>query len=138
MYYFDFDGYSIAGVSPESLIKVKGRQVITNPIAGTRPRGKSAEEDETLAKDLLADEKELAEHKMLVDLGRNDLGRVCEFGTVQVTKFLTIEKYKHVMHLVSEVEGVLSQGFFTTRCINVLFAGRYCFGCSENKSNGNY
>ena len=92
MYYFDFDGYSIAGVSPESLIKVKGRQVITNPIAGTRPRGKSAEEDETLAKDLLADEKELAEHKMLVDLGRNDLGRVCEFGTVQVTKFLTNRK----------------------------------------------
>jgi len=88
MYYFDFDGYSIAGVSPESLIKVKGRQVITNPIAGTRPRGKSAAEDETLAKDLLADEKELAEHKMLVDLGRNDLGRVCEFGTVQVTNFL--------------------------------------------------
>ena len=111
MYYFDFDGYSIAGVSPESLIKVKGRQVITNPIAGTRPRGKSAEEDETLAKDLLADEKELAEHKMLVDLGRNDLGRVCEFGTVQVTKFLTIEKYKHVMHLVSEVEGVLVEDF---------------------------
>ena len=111
MYYFDFDGYSIAGVSPESLIKVKGRQVITNPIAGTRPRGKSAAEDETLAKDLLADEKELAEHKMLVDLGRNDLGRVCEFGTVQVTKFLTIEKYKHVMHLVSEVEGVLVENF---------------------------
>ena len=111
MYYFDFDGYSIAGVSPESLIKVKGRQVITNPIAGTRPRGKSAAEDETLAKDLLADEKELAEHKMLVDLGRNDLGRVCEFGTVQVTKFLTIEKYKHVMHLVSEVEGVLVEDF---------------------------
>lgn len=111
MYYFDFDGYSIAGVSPESLIKVKGRQVITNPIAGTRPRGKSTAEDETLAKDLLADEKELAEHKMLVDLGRNDLGRVCEFGTVQVTKFLTIEKYKHVMHLVSEVEGVLVEDF---------------------------
>ncbi len=111
MYYFDFNGYSIAGVSPESLIKVKGRQVITNPIAGTRPRGKSATEDEILEKDLLADEKELAEHKMLVDLGRNDLGRVCEFGTVKVTKFLTIEKYKHVMHLVSEVEGTLVEDF---------------------------
>ena len=111
MYYFDFDGYSIAGVSPESLIKVKGKQVITNPIAGTRPRGKSAEEDAELAKDLLADEKELAEHKMLVDLGRNDLGRVCEFGSVQVTKFLQIEKYKHVMHLVSEVEGTLVEDF---------------------------
>ena len=111
MYYFDFDGYSIAGVSPESLIKVKGKQVITNPIAGTRPRGKSAADDESFATELLADEKELAEHKMLVDLGRNDLGRVCEFGTVQVTKFMQIEKYKHVMHLVSEVEGKLVEDF---------------------------
>ncbi len=111
MYYFDFDGYSIAGVSPESLIKVTGRQVITNPIAGTRPRGKSTTEDESFAKDLLSDEKELAEHKMLVDLGRNDLGRVCEFGTVKVTKFMQIERYKHVMHLVSEVEGTLVEDF---------------------------
>ncbi|WP_071395237.1 anthranilate synthase component I [Bacillus tuaregi] len=107
MYYFDFEDYAIAGVSPESLIKVKGKQVITNPIAGTRPRGANGEEDVTLAADLLADEKELAEHKMLVDLGRNDLGRVCEFGSVHVTKFLQIEKYKHVIHLVSEVEGRL-------------------------------
>lgn len=111
MYYFDFDGYSIAGVSPESLIKVSGSQVITNPIAGTRPRGKSPEEDEVLSSSLLADEKELAEHKMLVDLGRNDLGRVCEFGSVELTKFLAIEKYKHVIHLVSEVEGKLKKDF---------------------------
>ncbi len=111
MYYFDFDGYSIAGVSPESLIKVSGSQVITNPIAGTRPRGKSPEEDEMLSSDLLADEKELAEHKMLVDLGRNDLGRVCEFGSVKLKKFLSIEKYKHVIHLVSEVEGTLKKNF---------------------------
>ncbi|WP_394232427.1 anthranilate synthase component I [Niallia oryzisoli] len=111
MYYFDFQAYSIAGVSPESLIKVKGRQVITNPIAGTRPRGANGEEDSRLAEDLLADEKELAEHKMLVDLGRNDLGRVCEFGSVQVTKFLEIEKYKHVIHLVSEVEGKLVENY---------------------------
>jgi anthranilate synthase component I len=111
MYYFDFVDYKVAGVSPESLIKVKGSQVITNPIAGTRPRGSNVEEDESLAKELLADEKELAEHKMLVDLGRNDLGRVCKFGTVRVTKFLEIEKYKHVMHLVSEVEGELVEGF---------------------------
>ena len=86
MYYFDFDEYYIAGVSPESLIKVKGKQVITNPIAGTRPRGKNADEDEILAKDLIEDEKELAEHKMLVDLGRNDLGRVSEFGSVQINE----------------------------------------------------
>lgn len=111
MYYFDFDGYSIAGVSPESLIKVSDRQVITNPIAGTRPRGKSAEEDEILIAGLLADEKELAEHKMLVDLGRNDLGRVCEFGSVKLTKLLSIEKYKHVIHLVSEVEGKLREKY---------------------------
>lgn len=107
MYYFDYSDYYIAGVSPESLIKVKGKKVITNPIAGTRPRGKSEDEDKRLAADLLADEKELAEHKMLVDLGRNDLGRVCEFGSVQLTKYLQIENFKHVIHLVSEVEGVL-------------------------------
>ena len=111
MYYFDFNDYSIAGVSPESLIKVKGKQVITNPIAGTRPRGKNENEDEMLAKDLLGDEKELAEHKMLVDLGRNDLGRVCEFGSVHLTKYIQIEKFKHVIHLVSEVEGVLKRDF---------------------------
>jgi anthranilate synthase component 1 len=109
MYYFDFDEYYIAGVSPESLIKVTGKQVITNPIAGTRPRGKNADEDEVLAKGLIEDEKELAEHKMLVDLGRNDLGRVSEFGSVQLTKYLQIEKFKHVIHLVSEVEGVLKE-----------------------------
>lgn len=111
MYYFDFKDYSIAGVSPESLIKVNDGRVITNPIAGTRPRGKDQEEDELLSKDLLSDEKELAEHKMLVDLGRNDLGRVCEFGTVEVTKLMEIEKYKHVIHIVSEVEGKLLEGF---------------------------
>ena len=98
------------GVSPESLIKVKGKQVITNPIAGTRPRGKNADEDEISGKGFIEDEKELAEHKMLVDLGRNDLGRVCEFGTCsELTKYLQIEKFKHVMHLVSEVEGVLKK-----------------------------
>ncbi len=107
MYYFDFSDYYIAGVSPESLIKVQGKKVITNPIAGTRPRGKSEAEDKHLAEDLLADEKELAEHKMLVDLGRNDLGRVCEFGSVHLRKYLQIENFKHVIHLVSEVEGEL-------------------------------
>jgi anthranilate synthase component I len=111
MYYFDFEDYQIAGVSPESLIKVKGRQVITNPIAGTRPRGANRQEDENLVKDLLSDEKELAEHKMLVDLGRNDLGRVCKFGSVEVSKFMQIEKYKHVIHIVSEVEGTLVDDF---------------------------
>lgn len=86
MYYLDFEEYAVAGASPESLIKAAGNKVITNPIAGTRPRGKSEEEDLQLERDLIEDEKELAEHRMLLDLGRNDLGRVCEFGSVTIEK----------------------------------------------------
>ncbi|MBY6054203.1 anthranilate synthase component I [Cytobacillus firmus] len=107
MYYLDFEEYAVAGSSPESLIKAAGNKVITNPIAGTRPRGKSEEEDLQLERDLIEDEKELAEHRMLLDLGRNDLGRVCEFGSVTIEKNMVIERYKHVMHLVSEVGGRL-------------------------------
>ncbi|MGN7176754.1 anthranilate synthase component I [Paenibacillus sp. FSL R5-0490] len=107
MYYLDFDEYAVAGASPESLIKAAGNKVITNPIAGTRPRGKTEEEDLQLERDLIEDEKELAEHRMLLDLGRNDLGRVCEFGSVTIEKNMIIERYKHVMHLVSEVGGRL-------------------------------
>lgn len=109
MYYLDFGDYIIAGASPESLIKAVGNKVITNPIAGTRPRGKTPEEDRRLEEELLQDEKELAEHRMLVDLGRNDIGKVSEFGSVRVEKYLQIEKYKHVMHLVSEVSGTLKK-----------------------------
>lgn len=111
MYYFDFEHYVVAGASPESLMKAVGDTVYTNPIAGTRPRGKTAEEDEQLSVELIQDEKELAEHRMLVDLGRNDLGRVCEFGTIQVSKYMDIEKYKHVMHIVSEVKGTLKGSY---------------------------
>ncbi|MUK87937.1 anthranilate synthase component I [Ornithinibacillus sp. L9] len=107
MFYIDFDDYLVLGASPESLVSVKGEHVLTNPIAGTRRRGMTEEEDQQLEKDLLSDEKELAEHRMLVDLGRNDLGRVCEIGSVELTKFLTVERYKHVMHIVSEVKGKL-------------------------------
>ncbi|WP_264738163.1 anthranilate synthase component I [Cytobacillus firmus] len=107
MYYLDFEEYAVAGASPESLIKATGNKVITNPIAGTRPRGKSEDEDLLLERDLIEDEKELAEHRMLLDLGRNDLGRVCEFGSVTIEKNMVIERYKHVMHLVSEVGGRL-------------------------------
>ncbi|KIL45498.1 anthranilate synthase component I [Jeotgalibacillus soli] len=107
MFYIDFEDYIVLGSSPESLIKVEGDQVTTNPIAGTRKRGKTVQEDELLEKELLEDEKELAEHRMLVDLGRNDLGRVCEVGSVELTKYMTIEKYQHVMHIVSEVKGRL-------------------------------
>jgi anthranilate synthase component 1 len=109
MYYLDFGDFEIAGASPEPLITVAGRRVATRPIAGTRPRGASPEEDLRHAEELLADEKERAEHVMLVDLGRNDLGRVCEYGSVQVQSFMAIENYSHVMHIVSEVVGRLRE-----------------------------
>jgi anthranilate synthase component 1 len=107
MYFLDFGDFEVAGASPEPLITVTGRSVATRPIAGTRPRGANAEEDRTIAQDLLADPKERAEHVMLVDLGRNDLGRVCSFGTVEVEDFMAIENYSHVMHIVSSVTGTL-------------------------------
>ncbi|KOY80863.1 anthranilate synthase component I [Lysinibacillus macroides] len=103
MFYMDYGAYVILGTSPESLVKVKNRQVTTNPIAGTKPRGATAEQDEEIANALLQDEKEIAEHRMLVDLGRNDLGRIAKVGSVQLMKYMTIERYKYVMHIVSEV-----------------------------------
>lgn len=111
MYYFDFGDYNIVGASPESLVHVKEGFVSTNPIAGTRKRGKTEEEDKKLMEDLLSDEKELAEHLMLVDLGRNDIGCISEFGTVEVVKFMAIQKYSHVMHIASNVEGKMSDKF---------------------------
>lgn len=110
MYYLDFVDYAIVGSSPESLIKATDETVITNPIAGTRPRGKSLEEDQALEADLLQDEKELAEHKMLVDLARNDVGKVSQFGSINIDKYMKVEKYKHVMHIVSEVSGQIKAG----------------------------
>jgi len=107
MYFLDFGDFQFAGASPESLITVTGRQVSTRPIAGTKPRGATAAEDELQAADLLADEKERAEHLMLVDLGRNDLGRVCEYGTVTVDSLMDVELYSHVMHICSTVSGRL-------------------------------
>jgi anthranilate synthase component 1 len=107
MFYIDFDEYTVIGSSPESLIKTRGNTVISNPIAGTKRRGTTAEEDERIGQELVNDEKELAEHRMLVDLGRNDLGKVCEFGTIQIEKYMSVEKFRHVIHLVSEVSGKL-------------------------------
>ncbi len=107
MYYLDFGDYKIVGSSPEPLVKLEGGVVETRPIAGTRPRGTTGEEDQSLARDLLQDEKEKAEHIMLVDLARNDLGRICEYGTVETNKLFSVEKYSHVMHMVTEVKGVL-------------------------------
>jgi len=110
MYYIDFDQYVVIGSSPESIIKTRGRRAITNPIAGTRRRGRTVEEDLANENDLKTDEKELAEHKMLVDLARNDLGKLCKFGSVQVDKYKEVERFHHVMHLVSEVSGELIEG----------------------------
>ena len=108
MYFLRMGSLSIVGSSPEMLVRVEGRRVETHPIAGTRPRGRGDEDDLRLAEELKQNEKERAEHVMLVDLGRNDLGRVCEYGSVRVPQFMAIERYSHVMHLVSRVEGRLA------------------------------
>ncbi|MDX3230890.1 anthranilate synthase component I [Streptomyces sp. ME19-01-6] len=110
MYLFRFDGFDVVGSSPEALVKVEGGRAMVHPIAGTRPRGATPQEDAALADELLADPKERAEHLMLVDLGRNDLGRVCEPGSVEVVDFMKIERYSHVMHIVSTVTGRLAGG----------------------------
>lgn len=107
MYYLKMGEEVIVGASPEALVKVTGDRVETRPIAGTRPRGKTPEEDKAYEVELLADEKERAEHLMLVDLGRNDIGRVSEFGSVTCDSFMEIERYSHVMHIVSNVSGKL-------------------------------
>jgi anthranilate synthase component 1 len=109
MYFLDFRDFQIAGASPEPLLTVSGRAVSTRPIAGTRPRGATPAEDVEIAESLLADEKERAEHVMLVDLGRNDLGRVCEYGTVHVDQLMGVEMYSTVMHIVSNVSGTLRE-----------------------------
>jgi anthranilate synthase component I len=107
MFYLNFDGLQLVGASPELLVRCEGGLVETRPIAGTRPRGENEAEDQALMKSLLADPKEKAEHVMLVDLGRNDLGRVCVKGTVRLSEFMGVEKYSHVMHIVSNVQGKL-------------------------------
>lgn len=107
MFYYHFNDFQVVGASPEILVRLEGDTVTVRPIAGTRPRGKNMQEDAALAKDLLADPKERAEHVMLMDLGRNDIGRVAQTGTVNVTENMQIENYSHVMHIVSNVEGKL-------------------------------
>jgi anthranilate synthase component I len=110
LYFLEMDGVTLVGSSPEVLVRVEDETVTVRPIAGTRPRGDTPEEDRAFAQDLLADEKELAEHRMLVDLGRNDVGRVAEYGSVTVPDLMVIERYSHVMHIVSQVEGHLRSG----------------------------
>jgi anthranilate synthase component 1 len=111
MYLLRFDGFDIVGSSPEVHVKVDGRRAMLHPIAGTRWRGATPEQDAALAAELLADPKERSEHVMLVDLARNDLGRVCSPGTVEVPEFATVERYSHVMHIVSTVVGELAEGY---------------------------
>ncbi|HEY8002169.1 MAG TPA: anthranilate synthase component I [Solirubrobacterales bacterium] len=110
MYFLEFGDFQIAGASPEPLVKVSGRRAETRPIAGTYPRGANEDEDRAQAKALLDDPKERAEHVMLVDLGRNDLGRVCAYGTVNVDDYMAVETYSHVFHIVSQVSGTLREG----------------------------
>jgi len=111
MYFIRMGGLAIVGSSPEMLVRVEGRHVETHPVAGRRPRGRTEEEDLRLAEELKRNEKERAEHVMLVDLGRNDVGRVCEYGSVRVPQYIGLERYSHVMHLVSTVEGKLADQY---------------------------
>jgi len=120
LYFLNFPGFAIVGSSPEILVRLRDGKVTIRPIAGTRPRGKTAEEDTRLAEELMVDPKERAEHLMLLDLGRNDVGRVAETGTVRVTDQFFIERYSHVMHLVSNVEGTIRPGFDS---VDALVAG---------------
>jgi anthranilate synthase component I len=119
LYYLDFNGFRVIGSSPEILVRMEGGIAEVYPIAGTRPRGITEEEDKRLEAELLADEKERAEHVMLVDLGRNDLGRVCEIGSVNVDQLMTVVRYSHVMHIASRVVGKVKPG---TTCVDVLKA----------------
>ena len=121
MYFFEMDDFHVVGASPELLVRVEDGSVATHPIAGTRPRGADPEEDAALEDDLRSDEKERAEHIMLVDLGRNDIGRVSEPGTVQVTQLMDVERYSHVMHLVSHVTGKLRAGHTSYDALRACF-----------------
>jgi anthranilate synthase component 1 len=121
MLYLDFEGYQLVGASPEVQVKLAGGTATVRPIAGTRPRGATAAEDAALQKELLADPKERAEHLMLIDLARNDLGRVCDYGTVRVSDLYAIERYSTVMHIVSEVRGRLRRGVGATELLGATF-----------------
>ncbi|MFA4137630.1 MULTISPECIES: anthranilate synthase component I family protein [unclassified Brevibacillus] len=123
MGYLSFPEFQLVSASPELLVKVKGKEVHTRPIAGTRPRGLTDEQDDALALELIDNEKERAEHVMLVDLERNDMGRVCRFGSVEVSEFMVVEKYSHVMHIVSHVKGELAAGKDALDAIEATFPG---------------
>jgi anthranilate synthase component 1 len=121
LYFLELDGLALVGSSPEVMVRLEDGHVTVRPLAGTRPRGRSDAEDETLIAELLADEKERAEHLMLVDLGRNDVGRIARYGSVRVSDFMNVERYSHVLHMVSQVEGDLRDG------LSALDVFRACF-----------
>jgi anthranilate synthase component 1 len=134
MYLLNFAELQVLGSSPEMLVKLEGRRVVTRPLAGTRPRGSTPNEDIATEKDLLADEKERAEHVMLVDLARNDLGRVCKYGTVRTTEFLDIERYSRVIHLVSHVVGELAEGLDAFDVLRATFPAGTVSGAPKVRS----
>ena len=120
MFYFSSDDMEIAGASPETLVKLENRTLHTFPLAGTRPRGATEEEDQKLEEELLADEKERAEHNMLVDLGRNDIGKISEFGSVKVEKYMSMERFSHVMHIGSTVAGTIREDLDATDAVDAI------------------
>ncbi|MFP4312260.1 MAG: anthranilate synthase component I [Nitriliruptoraceae bacterium] len=134
MYFLELDGVSIAGASPEVLVRVEDRAVTVRPIAGTRPRGASETDDQALEAELLADPKERAEHVMLVDLARNDLGRVCDVGSIEVEGMLHVERYSHVMHLVSAVRGRIRDGLGPVDVLRAVFPAGTVSGAPKVRS----
>ncbi len=134
LFFLDFDDFQLTGSSPEMMVRLTNGRLQVNPIAGTRPRGKTVAQDNELADDLLADEKERAEHVMLVDLGRNDVGRVCQTGTVKVDEFMAVERYSHVMHLVSHVSGRLNEGLDMFDALRATFPAGTVSGAPKIKA----
>jgi anthranilate synthase component I len=131
MFYYDMGDHHVVGASPEILVRLEGDTVTVRPIAGTRPRGTTPQQDAELAKELLADPKELAEHLMLIDLGRNDIGRVAQNGTVELTEKMIIERYSHVMHIVSNVEAKLKPGFDAMDVLKATFPAGTVSGAAK-------
>ncbi|HEB87737.1 MAG TPA: anthranilate synthase component I, partial [Gammaproteobacteria bacterium] len=131
MYYLDLGAFHIVGSSPEILVRVEDDRVTVRPIAGTRPRGENEEQDQVLEQELLADPKELAEHLMLIDLGRNDVGRIAETGSVELTEKMQIERYSHVMHIVSNVTGKLKQGLSAMDVLRATFPAGTLSGAAK-------
>jgi anthranilate synthase component 1 len=138
MFFMNFKDLMIAGSSPETMVRLENKVATLRPIAGTRPRGKTEQEDRKLGNDLLNDEKEKAEHVMLIDLGRNDLGRIAKAGTIQVTDTMVIEKYSHVMHLVSNITCDIKPDYDAYDLFKATFPAGTLIRCAEDPCHGNY